>query len=98
MAHKMTVKVSPALLDSATGLGEDKVLSEEAAAIHEQFVAEGKITSQQQSNENTEDGSYTLTTIFVDSATADEFLAAMANINEYDKSGSSRSEHTREDI
>jgi len=98
MAHKMTVKVSPALLDDAAGLGEDKVLSDEASAIHERFVAEGKITSQQQSNENTEDGSYTLTTIFVDSATADQFLAEMASIGEYDKSGSSRSEHTREDI
>ncbi len=100
MAHKMTIKVSPELLERNADGVEDPmmVLTNEAMAINDTFVAEGKMTEVTESDPDINDGSYILTTIFVDSAACDEYLAAMAAIGEHEKSGSSRSEFSREDI
>tara|TARA_B100000768_G_scaffold181652_1_gene205570 strand:+ start:1315 stop:1617 length:303 start_codon:yes stop_codon:yes gene_type:complete len=100
MAHKYTFKVSPnALVRDESGVAdEDQNLTPEAIAIHDQFVSEGKVTGQAQSEEKEEDGSYVQSITFLDSATCDEYLAAMAGIGEVEKSGGSRSEHSREDV
>lgn len=100
MAHRLTFRVQPEeLVRDATGVEDEAlVISEEATDLHDQFVTEGKVTGAAQSDENEEDGSYTQTITFTDSATCDEYLAAMAGINETVKSGASRSEHTREDV
>lgn len=100
MAHKMTIKVSPALINRTTDGVEDPmmVISNEAATINETFTAEGKMTEVTETDPNIDDGSYVLTIKFRDSAACDEYLAAMAAIGEYERSGSSRSEFSREDI
>jgi hypothetical protein len=100
MAHKYTFKVTPsAIVRDETGVADEElVITAEATAIHDRFVTEGKVTGGSQSEENEEDGSYLQSIIFTDSATCDQYLTEMAGIGEVEKSGGSRSEHTREDV
>ena len=88
MAHLLKHKVTVDLVDRTSGkIGNEDVVSAEAIAIHEAYVASGKITI---------DVSESIT--FVDSAACDAYLAEMAAINEFETSGSSRSEQTRADV
>lgn len=98
MPHRYTFKVNPDAIDrTAPGaLEDDRVVSDAARQIHESFKASGKLTDE--SEAPNDDGTYTTTFIFTDSATCDEYLAEMAKIDEMTTSGASRSEHLREDI
>jgi hypothetical protein len=99
MAHKYTFTVTTTdLVRDETGITDPmKVISDEAETLTEQFVAEGKLLSVEPTDED-ENGAYVQSLTFTDSATCDEYLAAMAGIGEVEKSGSSRSNHTRADV
>jgi|TARA_R110002074_G_scaffold197890_5_gene365356 hypothetical protein len=99
MAHKYTFTVTPTdLVRDESGVADPmKVITDEATTLHDQFVAEGKITTNTSGDED-ENGAYVQSIIFTDSATCDEYLAAMAGIGEVEKSGNSRSNHSREDV
>jgi hypothetical protein len=104
MAHKMTIKVSPELVERTEDgvVDTEKVISDEAQAINDQFYADGKITAasfdDEVDGEDYPDGIYIQSITFKDSATCDEYLAAMAAIGEHERSGPSRSEFVREDV
>jgi hypothetical protein len=98
MAHLLKHKVTVDLVDRTSGkIGNEDVVSAEAIAIHEAYVASGKITIDV-SESDAEEGSYWQSITFVDSAACDAYLAEMAAINEFETSGSSRSEQTRADV
>ena len=98
MAHLLKHKITVDLLDRSSGkIRDEDIVSAEAIAIHEAYVASGKITIDVTENEAGE-GSYWQSITFVDSAACDSYLAEMAAINEFETSGSSRSEQTRADV
>lgn len=99
MAHNLTYTVSPDnLVRDETGVPDDMMVHTEAANdIHNQWVAEGKITGTSQT-EPDENDVYEQTITFLDSATCDAYLAAMEAIGEAEKSGASRTNQRREDV
>jgi hypothetical protein len=99
MAHVLTTTVNPELIADAHDAGtvaDDAIISDEAIAIHERFTAEGKIVDVTETDNG--DGTYQSVIKFVDSAACDAYLAEMAEINEFETSGASRSNQTRQDI
>ncbi len=96
MAHVLTTTVNPELIADAHDAGTvdtDAIISDEAIVIHERFVSEGKIVDVTETDNG--DGTYQSVIKFIDSAACDQYLAAMASINEFETSGASRSNQTR---
>lgn len=99
MAHILTTTVNPELIADAHDAGtvdQDAIISNEAIVIHERFEAEGKVLDVTETDNG--DGTYQSVIKFVDSAACDQYLAEMASINEFETSGASRSNQTREDV
>lgn len=99
MAHVLTTTVNPELIADAHDNGTvspDAIISNAAIVIHERFEAEGKVLDVTESDNG--DGTYQSVIKFVDSAACDAYLAEMAEINEFETSGASRSNQTREDV
>ena len=99
MAHVLTTTVNPELIADAHDAGtvaDDAIISPEAIAIHQRFMSEGKIIDLTESDNG--DGTYQSVLKFVDSAACDAYLAEMAEINEFETSGASRSNQTRSEV
>jgi len=99
MAHILTTTVNPELIADAHDEGTvnpDAIISNAAIVIHERFVAEGKVLDLTETDNG--DGTYQSVIKFVDSAACDSYLAEMAEINEFETSGMSRSNQTRSDV
>ena len=87
MAHVMRYK----LVDT---LDSGDEMSPEASAIYQEYVADGKITD----FDKTTGLAGTLCYLrFATSEDCDDYLAAMAEIDEETTSGANRSDHTRYD-
>lgn len=96
MPHILSYTTDPSL---ATGsdIAENETVSPAAKAIFDAYFADGRITGITESDPHA-DGSYDSEITFVDEATCDAYLAEMEAIDEFSKSGGSRSNGARRNV
>ena len=97
MPHELRFTTDPSLA-THDDIPEEDDVTPAAHAIFEAYLADGRITSSVRENEDAIANTYDSIITFVDEATCDAYLAEMEGINEFDKSGASRTNISRGDV
>ena len=97
MPHELRFSTDPSLA-THSDIPEEDAVSPAAHAIFEAYLADGRITESVRTNEDAIAGTYDSVITFVDGATCDAYLLEMEGINEFDKSGASRTNLSRGDV
>ena len=97
MPHELRFSTDPSLA-THSDIPEEDAVSPAAHAIFEAYLADGRITESVRTNEDAIAGTYDSVITFVDGTTCDAYLLEMEGINEFDKSGASRTNLSRGDV